>query len=126
MIRFESRGSFSNTEKFLKKASRLDHILRALERYAKQGVVALESATPVDTSLTSGSWDYEILNESGSYSIIWTNSNVVDGTPVVILLQYGHGTGTGGWVQGRDFINPALKPIFDKIADEVWKEVTSA
>jgi hypothetical protein len=97
-----------------------------LHHYGKAGVQALASATPVESGLTAESWDYKVLNTASSFSITWTNSHVVDGRPIAILLQYGHGTGTGGYVEGRDYINPALKPIFDRLADEVWKAVTSA
>jgi len=125
MITFSSSGSFDNMENFLKKMSK-NEIFKKLEPFAREGVNALASATPVDSSLTAASWDYEITNSRGSWSITWTNSNIVSGVPIAILLQYGHGTGTGGYVQGRDYINPALKPIFDKIAENVWKAVTSA
>jgi len=125
MITFESRGSFKKTESFLASLSK-QSIPRTLEKYARQGVSALESSTPEESGLTATSWDYEITSSRGSYSIVWTNDNIVDGVPVAILLQYGHGTGTGGYVQGKDFINPAIKPIFDKIAQDVWKAVTNA
>ena len=125
MITFESAGSFSNIERFLQKMSKAD-MYSELEKYAQEGVAALALATPVDSGLTSTSWDYEISKTRGSYAIKWINRNVVGDNSVAILLQYGHGTGTGGYVQGRDYINPALKPIFDKIANSVWKAVTSA
>lgn len=125
MITFQSSGSFRNTDKFLKKMSS-GQIFRTLERFGKEGVAALASATPSQSGATAASWSYEIKREKSSFSITWTNSLMVGGTPLVILLQYGHGTGTGGYVRGRDFINPALKPIFDKIADEAWKAVVSA
>lgn len=125
MFSFESSGSFKNLESFLKNASK-DEMFNTLERYAKEGVAALANATPIDSGVTAASWNYEIRKSRGSYSIVWTNSHVVDGRPIVIMLQYGHGTGTGGYVQGRDFINPVMRPIFDKIADNVWKAVTSA
>lgn len=118
-----SSGSFNSTEKYLKKMARGD-AFRLLDRYGSMGVEALRSATPVDSSETANSWSYKVERKSGRYSIKWMNSHMAGGTPVVILLQYGHGTGTGGYVQGRDFINPAIKPIFDKIADAVWREVT--
>lgn len=125
MITIESRGSFTKTEGFLHKMSSAD-IFRQLDAYGREGVAALASATPKDTGLTADSWGYEVVASRGSHSIRWFNTHVVDGTPLVILLQFGHGTGTGGYVQGRDFINPAIKPIFDKIAASVWKAVTSA
>lgn len=125
MITFESSGSFNKTESFLAKMSRGD-IFQALEQYAQEGVRALSAATPMDSGLTAMSWDYEIQKSRGSYTITWTNSHVVSGAPIAIMLQYGHGTGTGGYVQGRDYINPAMKPVFDRIAEKVWKAVTSA
>jgi hypothetical protein len=105
--------------------SKGDH-LRNLDMYGREGVNALKSATPIDSAETAASWNYKIERSGRSVSIAWTNTNVVDGTPLIILLQYGHGTGTGGYVQGRDIINPAMRPIFNKIADNVWKAVTSA
>lgn len=125
MISFESRGDFKKTEAFLSAMTKSSRFA-ALEKGAKQGVSALASATPVDSGLTAASWDYEVKITRGSQSITWTNSHTVNGVPIAILLQYGHGTGTGGYVSGRDYINPALKPVFDKIADDVWKAVTSA
>lgn len=125
MITIESKGSFKKTESFLKTVSSRS-IYKDLDRFGRAGVSALESSTPEESGLTATSWDYEITSSRGSYSIIWTNDNLVDGVPVAILLQYGHGTGTGGYVQGKDFINPAIKPIFDQIAQDVWKVVTTA
>lgn len=125
MITFESTGSFKNMERFLERMSR-GEIFRVLDKFGRMGVAALSNATPAETGLTANSWSYEVSKGSGGYSITWTNSHTVGGTPLVILLQYGHGTGTGGYVQGRDFINPAIKPVFDQIANEVWKAVTSA
>lgn len=98
---------------------------RNLEKYAQEGVAALSSATPVDSGLTAASWDYEIVKKKGAISIYWTNSNINAGVPIAVILQYGHGTNNGGYVQGRDYINPAIRPIFDKIAENAWKEVTS-
>jgi hypothetical protein len=115
-------GDFKKTEDFLKRAS--GDKFSALSRYGQEGVNALASATPTDTGETANSWTYEIIRDKSSYSLIWSNTNVVNGRPVAILLQYGHGTGTGGFVQGSDYINPALRPIFDRIANEVWKLVT--
>lgn len=125
MFSFQVGGSTDKTEAWLDKLSRAD-IFSALARFGEVGVAALASATPVDSGLTAGSWFYEIIQNGSSWSIVWGNSNVVDGTPVAVLLQHGHGTGTGGFVQGRDYINPALQPIFDQIATEAWKVVTSA
>lgn len=125
MITFESKGSFKKTDDFLSALSK-KNIYANLERYAREGVDALSTATPVDSGLTAASWDYEITSSKGSYSITWLNTNTKDGIPVAILLQYGHGTGTGGFVSGYDYINPALRPLFNKISDNVWKAVTSA
>lgn len=122
MIVLTQRGNFNNTERFLKGAKKLD-IKRILESYGREGVRALASATPVDSGLTADSWGFRVTISKGSFSIVWTNSNVVKGVPIAIILQYGHGTGTGGYVQGRDYINPAIQPIFQKIADSVWLEV---
>ena len=122
MIVITQSGNFNNTERFLKGAKKLD-IRRILESYGREGVRALASATPVDSGLTADSWGFRVTISKGSFSIVWTNSNVVKGVPIAIILQYGHGTGTGGYVQGRDYINPAIQPIFQKIADSVWLEV---
>lgn len=120
-----SKGSFKDTESFLDKMLRGD-IYTGLAKYGEAGVKALSAGTPVESSLTANSWYYEIVKKQGSYSIIWRNSNVVDGVPIAIILQYGHGTGTGGYVQGRDYINPAIQPVMDQIALDVWKVVSSA
>jgi hypothetical protein len=125
MIGFTSKGSFKNIESFLATMTKKD-IGTQLDKYGAMGVAALSSATPVESGLTAASWYYEVVRKRGSYSIMWRNSHVVAGQSVVILLHYGHGTGTGGYVQGRDFINPSIRPIFDQIAADVWKVVTSA
>jgi hypothetical protein len=125
MIKITSRGSFNKTEAFLGKMSRGD-ILSTLESNAQAGVEALRAATPVDSGATAASWGYEVDKVGGNYRITWTNSNIVNGAPLAVMLQYGHGTGTGGFVQGRDYINPAIQPVFDRIAENVWKAVTSA
>lgn len=124
MIVIKQSGSFKNTESFLKKASRIN-VRDILDKYGREGVAALASATPVDSGLTASSWGYEVHVSRNTYSITWTNSNVVDGVPIAIILQYGHRTKNGGYVRGRDYINPAIKPLFDKIANELWREVTS-
>ena len=124
MISFRHKGDFRKATRFLeraKKAVRLDD----LDRYGREGVAALASATPVDSGLTAKSWHYEIIRKKDSVTIRFYNTNIQNGVPIAIILQYGHGTGTGGWVQGRDYINPAIQPIFDGIADEAWKEVTT-
>lgn len=123
MVVIKHRGSFKNTEKFLTRASKAEYF-RILDKYGREGVNALASATPMDSGMTASSWGYEIKHSRGSATIMWTNTNVVDGVPIAILLQYGHGTRTGGYVQGIDYINPALRPIFDKMANDVWREVT--
>lgn len=123
MIKFRQKGDFSKLTKFLeqsKEAVRLED----LDRFGKAGVSALASATPVETGLTANSWYYEIEHNNGSASISFHNSNIQNGVPIAVILQYGHGTRNGGWVQGRDYINPAIRPIFDQIANEAWKEVT--
>jgi hypothetical protein len=125
MITFTASGDFASTLKSLKRMSQLD-IIGIMNSYGAEGVAALSAATPIVTGLAAGSWDYVVHAKHGVYSIAWTNTDVERNFPVVIMLQYGYGTGTGGWVQGRDYINPAMKPIFDQIADKVWKAVTSA
>lgn len=124
MLSASSSGSFKNTLGFLEKMQKGDY-LRNLGRYGEMGVRALAKATPKDTGETSSSWSYKVETNGKSTSIAWYNDEENDGANVVILLQYGHGTGTGGYVAGRDFINPAIKPIFDKIAEDVWKKVTN-
>lgn len=104
--------------------SKLD-VTRILTKGGQEGVDALSSATPVDSGFTSESWDFKVEQKGGSHAIIWTNSHIEDGVPIAIILQFGHGTGTGGYVQGQDYINPALRPVFDKIADSVRKAVKS-
>ena len=123
MISFTHSGSFKNLEKFLRDANG-GRIGQGLDALAERGVAALAANTPVESGLTANSWGYEIERKRGRITIIWTNSHVVDGVPISIILQYGHATGTGGYIQGRDYINPAIKPIFDDIATKVWKEVT--
>lgn len=126
MLSFSSSGSTSRTSSFLKKMSETSALYSSLDSLARQGVSALQNATPTDSGLTAASWDYEIKIVAGKVTITWLNTNVVDGANIAILLQYGHGTGTGGYVQGYDYINPALKPVFDQIANDVWKKVTTA
>ena len=122
MIRFRQKGDFSKLTGFLEKAKNVVKI-GDLNKYGQEGVAALSSATPTDTGKTAGSWYYEIKNQNGSATISFFNSNIQDGVPIAIILQYGHGTRNGGWVEGRDYINPAIQPIFDKIADSAWREV---
>lgn len=125
MFYLESKGSFDKTEAWLKNLAkiRIDNILK---QCGKQGVDALKAATPVDSGLASESWDFKVKNNANSVEIIWTNSDLENGFPVAIMIQYGHGTGTGGYIQGEDYINPAMRPVFDKISETVWKAVTSA
>ena len=123
MITFRHKGDFSKLTRFLEKAKEAVR-LGDLDKYGREGVAALASATPVDTGLTANSWYYKIEHKDGTATISCFNSNVQNGVPIAIILQYGHGTGTGGWVQGRDYINPAIQPIFDKIVTEAWREVT--
>ena len=125
MVIVKQKGDFSKTEKFLNIINKKLYY-RNLQKYAEQGVAALASATPIDSGTTANSWDYEIRQTKNSVSIYWTNSNVNKGVPIAVIIQYGHGTRNGGYVQGRDYINPAMRPIFDKIAENVWKEVISS
>ena len=123
MIRFRQQGDFTKLTRFLERAKEAIH-LGDLDRYGKDGVAALSSATPVESGETARSWYYEIKHQKGSVTISFCNSNIQNGVPIAIILQYGHGTGTGGWVQGRDYINPAIRPIFEQIAKDAWREVT--
>ena len=123
MISFRQKGDFSKLNRYLERVKESAKI-GVLDKYGREGVAALTSATPVETGKTANSWYYEIKRQNGSVSLEFKNSNIKDGVPIAVILQYGHGTGTGGWVQGRDYINPAIQPIFDKIADSAWKEVT--
>ena len=122
MVTFKHKGNFERTDRLLKGAKEKKY-LKVLDKYGQEGVAALAAATPTDSGLTAESWDYKIQNGSGEYKIMWTNSNVNDGVPIAIIIQYGHGTGTGGYVQGRDYINPAMRSVFDNIADKAWEEV---
>ena len=123
MITFRQKGDFSKLTRFLEKAKEVVR-LGDLDKYGREGVAALASATPIESGRTASSWYYQVENKNGSASITFYNSNVNKGVPIAIILQYGHGTRNGGFVQGRDYINPAIQPIFDRIADEAWKEVT--
>lgn len=123
MIKFRQKGDFSKLTRFLEKAKNVVRI-GDLDKYGREGVAALSSATPVDSGLTASSWYYKVEHTNGSAKINFYNSNIQNGVPIAIILQYGHGTGNGGWVQGRDYINPAIQPLFDKIAENAWREVT--
>jgi hypothetical protein len=124
MISFRQKGDFSKLTSYLEKAKGVVR-LSTLDKYGRAGVAALASATPVDSGLTASSWYYKTENNNGMIKLSFHNSNIQNGVPIAIILQYGHGTGTGGWVEGRDYINPAIQPIFDKLADDVWREVTA-
>lgn len=123
MITFQQKGDFSKLTKIFE---RMAHAVRMsdLDRFGREGVEALSSATPVDTGLTASSWNYEVIYSENGARISFTNSNIQNGVPIAIILQYGHATRNGGWVEGRDYINPAIQPIFDRIANEAWREVT--
>ena len=123
MISFRQKGDFSKLTNYFEKVKDAAR-LSILDKYGREGVAALASATPVESGKTADSWYYEVKRQNGSATISFYNSNVNEGVPIAIILQYGHGTGTGGWVEGRDYINPAIQPIFDKLTEEAWKEVT--
>lgn len=123
MVKLSQKGDFKNAEKFLKKSLGNDW-MKVLDQYGREGVSALSQSTPKDTGLTASSWSYEITKKNGVIALTWKNSNVNKGVNIALIIQYGHGTANGGYVQGRDYINPALQPIFDKLAEQAWKEVT--
>lgn len=123
MISFRHKGDFSKATRYLERLKRASSF-GILDKYGKEGVAALASATPVDSGLTASSWYYKIERNATSTTIGFYNSHVNQGVPIAIILQYGHGTGTGGWVQGRDYINPAIQPVFDRIVNDAWREVT--
>lgn len=123
IVTVTQKGNWDKTTRYLNRLKSF-RAEATLNKYGQKGVAALSAATPVDSSETANSWSYEIISRKGYSSIRWYNSHVVDGRPIAILLQYGHGTGTGGYVEGRDYIMPAIRPIFDQIATEVWREVT--
>lgn len=123
MISFKQTGKLSKTTKFLEKAKESVK-LGTLDKYGREGVEALSAGTPVDSGKTAASWSYEIQRKKGCAVISFNNSNIQNGVPIAVIIQYGHATRNGGWVQGRDYINPALRPVFDKLANEAWREVT--
>lgn len=124
MITFTHKGNFNKIEDFFKKSVNKNYI-RILEKYGREGVLVLASATPIDSGETAKCWNYKITNQPGRIRLTWTNSNIVDDVPIAIIIQYGHGTGNGGYIQGRDYINPAIRPIFDIITNDIWREVTT-
>ena len=124
MITFRHKGDFSKLNSYLERLRRFN-CTSILDKYGKAGVAALAAATPVESGQTAASWYYEISGGKDSFKITFLNSHVNKGVPIAIILQLGHGTGTGGWVEGRDYINPAIQPVFDNIADEAWREVTN-
>ncbi len=124
MISFRQKGDFHKLTRYLERVKEVAQI-GDLDKYGRQGVAAFASATPRDTGKTANSWNYEIKQDKDSVSISFYNTNIQNGVPIAIILQYGHGTRNGGWVQGRDYINPAIQPIFDEIVKSAWKEVTS-
>lgn len=123
MISFKTDGDFSKTKNYFRKLQNALE-LEILEKYGNEGVRALSSATPVESGLTAASWSFRIERSGSKVTIYFLNSNINQNVNIAIILQYGHGTGTGGWVEGRDYINPAIQPIFDEIADAAWREVT--
>lgn len=125
MISFRSKGDFSKATRYFEQLSKISNLEQVLSKYGQMGVSALASATPTDTGLTASSWYYEIEHQNGGVSLSFKNSNINKGVNIAVILQYGHGTGTGGWVVGRDYINPAIQPVFDKIAEDAWREVTN-
>lgn len=124
-IKIKVNGGFKKAPRYLRALKCLDP-MAMMDKYGKLGVSALSEATPVDTGLAASSWRYEVQKERNAYKLIFCNDDIENGFQVAIMIQYGHGTGTGGWVEGRDYINPALRPIFDSIAEEAWNEVKSA
>lgn len=124
MIKIRQKGNFNNLENFLKKSSKID-LMTLLNKCGEKGVSALRLATPIDSGETASSWGYEIIKKSNGYVIYWTNDNIVSGVSIALIIQYGHGTRNGGYVQGRDYINPSIRPIFDEMANLAWKDVIS-
>lgn len=123
-VTFKHKGDLSLTERFMERAKEAIH-RGVYDKYGEMGVQALAEGTPVLTGKTAASWSYTIERSRSSVSIIWTNSNINDGVPIAVILQYGHGTGSGGYVEGIDYIRPAMRPLFKQIADDAWKEVVN-
>lgn len=124
MITISSKGDFNKTNRFLSRMGRLN-LSSKVAKYGQEGVRALSSATPQSTGLAASSWGYSVKTNSNGFSLTWTNSDIENGFPVAVMIQYGHGTKNGGYVQGIDYINPAIRPIFERILNELWKEVTA-
>lgn len=124
MIEIKSKGDFKKTQDYLNKMAKQEYTA-LLKHYGEVGVRALSSSTPKDSGITANSWYYDLEKRKGKYYLVWRNSNIKDNTSIAILLQYGHSTGTGGWVEGRDYINPAIAPIFDQISSEIWRTATN-
>lgn len=122
MITFEQKGNFKKVDSFLEKMLEIGKF-GFLDKYGRKGVQALSDATPIDTGETAHSWSYEIVRENNTVSLVFSNNHIEDGVNIAVILQYGHGTGTGGWVEGKDYINPAIQPIFDEILREALKEL---
>lgn len=123
-ISVKHRGNFNNLERFLKKVSNKDYLSR-FAKYGEMGLQALKDATPVDTGITAASWGYTLEVNGDGVRIVWTNTNINQNVPIAIIIDTGHGTGTGGYVSGREYIDPAIKPVFDNIIDEMWKELVT-
>lgn len=123
MVSFRQKGDFSKLTRYLKRAKETVRV-DSLDKYGREGVAALASATPVSTGQTANSWYYEITRKKDRVTIAFCNSNIQNGVPIAVIIQYGHGTRNGGWVQGRDYINPAIQPVFDNMLKDVWREVT--
>ena len=123
MITFRHKGDLSKAQRYLERVKGAAR-LGILDKYGREGVNALASATPIESGETASSWSYEVTHDSRGATLTFSNSHINQGVVIAIILQYGHGTGTGGWVEGRDYINPAIQPVFDKLANEAWKEVT--
>ena len=124
MIKATSSGTFENTERFLS-FMKSGEFMKSLDAWGRRGVDALSSATPFDTGETAHSWGYRVSRQNGRYSIVWFNTHQEDGVNIAVIIQYGHGTGTGGWVEGIDYINPAMRPLFNNIVDDIWRQVTN-
>jgi hypothetical protein len=124
MIKATSSGDFHNTTKFLN-FMKSGEFMKGLDAWGRRGVDALSSATPRETGETAQSWGYRVSRQNGRYSIVWFNTHQEDGVNIAVIIQYGHGTGTGGWVEGIDYINPAMRPLFNNIVDDIWRQVTN-